>query len=326
MATAISPKTILITGAGGYVGRLVVAELAERMTRGEVAGVVATQRRETPVNERLPGVHYGVFDVRDAGLADLLRSHAVTTVIHLAAVVTPGTKSDREVEYSIDVQGTRNVLDACLAANVEHVIVSSSGAAYGYHADNANPLKESDPIRGNYAFAYAWHKRLVEEMLAEYRAKHPALRQTIFRIGVVLGDTAKNQLTDFLEKPRLIGIRGSESPFGMIWDQDVVGILVAAALHGKEGIYNVAGDGVLSIHEVAARLGKPVVMLPAGLVRFGLRVLRTLGLTQYGPEQMDYLRYRPVLDNRALKETFGYVPAKSSSEVFDYWLATRRRN
>ena len=64
-------------------------------------------------------------------------------------------------------------------------------------------------------------------------------------------------------------------------------------------------------------------MLPAGLVGVALSILKRLGLTQYGPEQVNFLRYRPVLDNRRLKEEFGYVPRKTSAEVFEFW---RRRS
>jgi UDP-glucose 4-epimerase len=35
-------------------------------------------------------------------------------VVHLASIVTPGKKSNREFEYSVDVDGTRNLLEACL--------------------------------------------------------------------------------------------------------------------------------------------------------------------------------------------------------------------
>ena len=324
MMTKTSQKSIFITGAGGYVGRQVVAELAARKARGEVGAVVAADVRDTPADARLAGVEYAVSDIRQPGVETLLREHAITTVVHLASIVTPGRKSDREFEFSVDVVGTKNVLEACLEAGVEHVIVSSSGAAYGYHPDNPAWLTETDAIRGNYEFAYSWHKRLVEEMLAEYREQHPALRQTIFRIGTILGDTVKNQITDLFEKPRLIGIRGSDSPFVFIWDKDVVGVILAAALTGKSGTFNVAGDGALTLPEIAARLGKPIRLLPAGLVQNALRVLKLFGLTQYGPEQINFLRYRPVLDNRLLKETFGYVPAKTSSEVFDYWRAARK--
>jgi UDP-glucose 4-epimerase len=54
-----------------------------------------------------------------------------------------------------------------------------------------------------------------------------------------------------------------------------------------------------------------------------LWLLKKLGLTQYGPEQIDFLRYRPVLDNRRLKEEFGYVPKLTSAEVFELWRNSR---
>jgi UDP-glucose 4-epimerase len=43
-------------------------------------------------------------------------------------------------------------------------------------------------------------------------------------------------------------------------------------------------------------------------------------LSRYGPEQVDFLRYRPVLANDRLKREFGYTPQKSSREVFDLFV------
>jgi UDP-glucose 4-epimerase len=99
-------------------------------------------------------------------------------------------------------------------------------------------------------------------------------------------------------------------------------------LHGiaspVTGIFNVAGDGKLSIHEIAARLGKRCVVLPASLLRAALWLLKKLNLTQYGPEQLDFLRYRPVLLNTRLKREFGYVPKLSSAQVFELYRKSRQ--
>jgi len=40
---------------------------------------------------------------------------------------------------------------------------------------------------------------------------------------------------------------------------------------------------------------------------------------------VNFLRYRPVLDNRRLKQVFGYTPRKTSAETFEFYLAARAR-
>ncbi len=315
----MNPDCVLVTGSSGYLGSQVVAALA---ARGDV-DVVALDLREPA--QRLPGVNYESADIRAPEVDAIVGRHQPRVVVHLASIVTPGKKSNREFEFSVDVGGTRNLLEACLMHGVRRIIVSSSGAAYGYHADNPEWLTETDAIRGNQSFAYSWHKRLVEEMLVEYRAAQPQLEQIVFRIGTILGATVHNQITDLFEKPRLIAIQGSDSPFVFIHDQDVVGAIVQGVDSPVTGIFNVAGDGKLSIFEIAERLGKRCVVLPPGLLRGALWLLKRFGLTQYGPEQIDFLRYRPVLDNRRLKEEFGYVPKLTSSQVFDLWSDSRPR-
>ncbi|MDP3514544.1 MAG: SDR family oxidoreductase [Sulfuritalea sp.] len=315
----MSPACVLVTGSAGYLGSQVVAALA---ARSDVSTVALDVR--VPA-QRLEGVSYEVADIRSPEVDAIVARHRPQVVVHLASIVTPGKDSNREFEYSVDVGGTRNLLEACLSHHVQRVIVSSSGAAYGYHADNPQWLGESDPLRGNQSFAYSWHKRRVEEMLAEYRVSQPQLQQVVFRIGTILGATVHNQITDLFEKPRLIAIRGADSPFVFIHDQDVVGAIVQGVDSKVTGIFNVAGDGKLSIHEIAARLGKKCVVFPPGMLQAALWLLKKLGLTQYGPEQIDFLRYRPVLDNRRLKEEFGYVPKLTSAEVFELWRTSRQR-
>jgi len=314
---------VLVTGGGGYLGRQVVERLAA-LPAGQRPEALVSHDLRFPM-ERQAGVHYEAQDIRAPELADVLKRHNIDTVVHLAAIMPSGKAQTRTFEHDVDVNGTRNVLEACVRNGVRRIVVSSSGAAYGYHADNAPWLTEDMPVRGNAVFAYSHHKRLVEEMLADYRQKHPALEQVVLRIGTILGPTVHNQITDMFEKPRLLTIRGSDSPFVFIWDQDVVGIIARAISAGPAGVYNVAGDGALTIHEIAQRLGKKTLNLPAWLLQTALRVLQPLGLTQYGPEQLDFLRYRPVLLNTRLKTVFGYTPTYTSAQVFEIYRKAREQ-
>ncbi len=311
-------SNVLITGAAGYLGTLVTQALAA--DRRGIHTIVATDIHDhAPRLVGLPGVEYRKLDVRDAAIVDVVEAHAIDIVVHLAAIVNPGPNSSAQLEYDVDVGGTRNVLDACVAHGVRKLIVTSSGAAYGYHADNAPLLTEDCPLRGNDEFPYARHKRLVEEMLARYRAEHPELGQLVFRPGTVLGASVSNQITAMFEKRFIIGVQGSATPFVFIWDQDVVACVVKGVHGDQTGVYNLAGDGVLTLREIAHRLGKRFIPIPVPVMTTALRVLSRFDLTRYGPEQVRFLQYRPVLGNERLKREFGYRPRKTSREVFDLY-------
>ena len=321
----IGAPRVLITGAAGYIGRQLAAALAAQVVTGEIGAVVGSDVREWDAASRPAALAWVTHDVREPGLDAVLRAHQVDVVVHLAAIVTPGPASTRDFEYSVDVTGTRAVLDACLAAKVRRIIVTSSGAAYGYHADHPARLTEDAPVRGNKEFAYAYHKRLVEEMLAAERRDHPALEQVVLRVTAVLGETVNNQITALFERSRVLALTGAASPFTFVHDADVVAVLVQTVTSPVTGVCNVAGDGALTIDEIAHLLGKPVLRIRPWLLGAVLAVAHPLGLTRYGAEQVMFLRYRPVLDNRRLKEVFGYMPRYTSREAFLAWRDGKRR-
>jgi UDP-glucose 4-epimerase len=321
MTLRLDQSRILITGAGGYLGRQLVARLAALPAEQRPALIVAHDLRLPDM--RLSGVEYLACDIRSNDVAHAIDQHGITVVVHLAAIMPSGKAHTRDFEYDVDVNGTRLLLQACVRHGVRRIIVSSSGAAYGYHADNAPWLTEDMPLRGNAVFAYAHHKRLVEDLLARTRVEHPPLEQVVLRIGTILGATVRNQITDMFEKPRLLAIQGSDSPFVFIWDQDVVGIIERALCDGPPGVYNVAGDGALTIDQIAQVLHKKTRRLPAWLLHGLLSILKPMGLTQYGPEQLDFLRYRPVLLNTRLKTVLGYTPTYTSAQVLALYHQAR---
>ena len=389
-AVETPPKTVLVTGAAGYLGKHLIHALAS--DHKGIKNIIAADIMEPSPETREKGITYLKADVRSLEIGRIIKTHSVDTIVHLATIVTPPKGGSQDLAYSVDVIGTQNVLNACIENRVKKIIVTSSGAAYGYYADNAPLLTEDDPIRGNREFPYAYHKRLVEEMLAEYRAEYPQLKQIVFRPGTILGENVSNQITNLFEKKIVLGIKGADSPFVFIWDQDVVNCIKKGISEDMEGIYNLAGDGTLTMKQIARILEKRYVEVSDTLLEklFGLfqkirgfqsgikksipsvigpvimnfqmvqdiltgilprrvhplveqlhkaqnhlgRILpENMGplfellddnLPPYGPEQVVFLKYRPVLSNRKLKKEFGYTPLKTSEDVFRFYLDTRK--
>lgn len=309
---------ILITGAAGFLGQQLLADLAVQQPGWSL---FAADIREIPANLRRDNVQPLHLDIsQPAAVGKAVAACRPDAIVHLASVVSPPPGMSEATLHAIDVGGTQALIEAAAANAVEQLIITSSGAAYGYYPENAEWIDEHDPLRGHNKFAYAKHKREVEELLVQARIAHPQLRQLILRPGTILGKRVNNQITDLFKKRAVLGIQGSDSRFVFIWDQDVVSIIRKGLEKGASGIYNLAGDGALSLREIAEILRKPYRPLPGGLVQGVLRVLKPLRLSQYGPEQVDFLRYRPVLANRRLKEEFGYTPRYTSREAFIAFL------
>lgn len=309
-------KTVLVTGGSGTIGHGVVETLATHDAVGHVVSVDIAEPRHA-----VEGVHYEIADVAGERLRALVADVAPDVVVHLAAVVTPTPEQTREDQYRIDVAGTDNVVQACLDAGVGKLVYTSSGAAYGYSADNPALLREDDPLHGNQVFAYSWHKRLAEEHLERARAEHPELAQLIFRVSTILGPSVDNQITALFERRWVPAIRDVDTPFCFVDDSDVVDCIVAGALGEQVGVYNLTGDGVMTLREIAREMGGRVISLPEGVLRRGLAVAHARGWTQYGAEQVLFLRHRPVMANDRLKRDFGRP--HSSREVFARYRASR---
>ncbi|WP_323843909.1 SDR family oxidoreductase [Microbulbifer magnicolonia] len=302
----MSEQRVLITGAAGYVGHQLGEMLAREM---QVVGVDIRPRAAT----------FPIFtlDICDPALGELLRAESITHVVHLASVMAAGR--DREAEYRIDVEGTENVLKACMYAGVKHITVTSSGAAYGYHADNPDWLEEQHPLRGNPEFGYSDNKRLVEEMLAAYREKYPRLQQLVFRPCSIVGATTNSKIGELFSGRAILDPGGHNSPFVFVWDQDVIRAIQFGVQRSAGGIYNLAGDGALTPAEIAQLLGKPLRKPPVWLAKLLLGIGYFLHLTDKQPGQVMFLQYRPVLLNRRLKEELGFVPQKTSAEAFAFF-------
>ncbi|MBN4062351.1 NAD-dependent epimerase/dehydratase family protein [Bacteroidales bacterium AH-315-I05] len=318
-------QNILITGGCGYIGSLLVELLHEKMQEEKSVdfSVIAMDICEMPEEKRKNDIIYIQEDICSDKMENIIKQYNITQVVHLAAVVTPSAKSTDDFKYAVGVLGTKNLLEACIKTGVRRFTITSSGAAYGYYADNPEWLSETDPLRGNEEFAYAYHKRLVEEMLDGYREKHPELEQVVFRVATVLGKNVNNRISKMFERKRMITVNHSKSPFVFIWDEDLACCLEKAIFSDKTGVYNVAGDGSVTIYELAKMAGKKCRNFPLWLMKALLFIFKKIGISRSGPEVVNFLLYRPVLSNEKLKKVFGYIPRMTSKEVFEYFLKTR---
>ncbi len=172
-----TPEKIFISGGTGFIG----ARLVRRLMR-DAHPLVCLVRRPATAGLDLPGVTLVPGDVTDA---DSVRAgmQGCTRVIHLAGLYSMWHPHPEEF-YRVNVEGTRNVLQAALEAGVKRVVTVSTVAVYGVPLDC--PFREESTRGQGMLSEYARTKSLADELAWSFQREH-GLPVTALYPGIVLG-------------------------------------------------------------------------------------------------------------------------------------------
>jgi nucleoside-diphosphate-sugar epimerase len=238
----MSDGTILVTGASGFVGGHLAARLA---TNGSVLRLLL---RSSPAPPLVGPCEWLQGNIRDKErVRQAMRG--VDTVFHAAALV-PGRGSDRAV-WETNVDGTRNIVEASLAAGVRRLVFLSSVATY---KPPLQPLVSEDaPVGG--ADMYGRSKCAAEELICRECAGR--LPYVILRPCQVYGPHDRTGFTSrllrLLRLPVLPVAAASDGDFSLVHVDDLVAALLAAddrtGLH--DGVFNIASASRTSLRQLA---------------------------------------------------------------------------
>jgi nucleoside-diphosphate-sugar epimerase len=266
-----------VTGPTGEVGRPFV-HLLDRSP--EVERIVGMARRPfDPAELGWGKVEYRQGDIRDRGAVEALVEGA-DVVVHLAFIIVAGSGQSRE----INVAGSRNVFEAAAAAGAKRLVYTSSVAAYGFHDDIPQPIGEDVQPRGTERHPYSAQKAAVEAALdAALEGSNTAAY--VFRPCIVAGPKAQllidsipmSSLARHLPGPLrgALGMVPMLRPvlpdpgivFQLVHHDDVAAALEASVLgSGPPGVYNLAGEGEVTISDLAHELGWHSVPVPHAAV------------------------------------------------------------
>ena len=186
-------------------------------------------------------------------------------VVHLAFIIMGGHDESRR----INLEGSRNVFEAAARSSARRLVYTSSVAAYGFHADNPQPLTEVVPARGTEAHYYSAQKAELEAALFEQVAGSQ-IDTYVFRPCIVAGPDALAMLEAIpwpIRRSPLTVLPDPGTRFQLVHHDDVASALVAAVRGaGEPGIYNLAGPGDLGARELGRALGWPTVPVPRATV------------------------------------------------------------
>lgn len=318
--------TVAVTGPTGEIGISAVDAL-ERDPK--VARIVGMARRPfDPAAHGWTKTSYHQGDILDRDAVGALVADA-DVVVHLAFIIM----GSREESAHINLEGTRNVFEACVnAERPTRLVYTSSVAAYGYHPDNPTPITEDVPTRGTPEHYYSEQKAACEAALAEITAGSD-IEVYVLRPCIVAGPKAP-ALADAMPwswtpgplrgVAHLLPIPDPGVPMQLVHHDDVAAaIALAATTSAPPGAYNLAGDGVITISDVASALGGHPVRIPHLAASAASAVVGRLPFVPAPVEWLHAVRAPVVMDTARAKNQLGWTPEFSSAETLEA-LAHRR--
>jgi len=304
---------VVVTGAGGPVGRQAIATIA---ADPGVSRVVAVDAALAPA-ARVHGV--GGADVRvapfaldDPRLAIALAGASV--LVHLGPV--SGLELDGTGGTGVDLDGFARVLDVVEAVGcVDHLVVLSSGLVYGSRDDNPVPLTETAAVRPHPRVGMAVAKARLETMAGAWALDHGATC-TILRPSLVVSVSNGRWLSRSPWSTTGLQVRGVEPPVQFLHVDDLAAAVGVVLTTRVEGAVNVAPDGWLAAHQLRALKGPTWrLRLPRRTAYTLARVGLLLGSGRGSPDELLAGTGPWVLANDRLR-ALGWEPGYTSAEAF----------
>ncbi len=311
-------KKIAITGCSGYYGRKLVAALRAAQPDVRILGLDISKPTDNAPDD------FVEIDVRSGGLLDPVKAFKPDTLIHLAFIVNP--MHDEALMHSINVDGTRNLLEVAGQVKPKRLLVASSATAYGAWPDNPLPIKESWPTRARREFLYAADKADLDHMVADFSSRNPGIKVSWTRPCIIYGPGVENYLSRMIVgQPATILADGYDLPIQFVHEQDVVDATILILQKNATGPFNVAPPDWVHMSDLARIMGKKIVKLPFA-VMYGLAwTMWKLRLkdAEAPPGTLYFFKYPWVIRPERLIDELGYEFKYSTLQTFHAMLDSR---
>ncbi|MBA2504640.1 MAG: alpha/beta fold hydrolase [Thermoleophilaceae bacterium] len=306
---------VAVTGCSSDFATVILPRLIADEDVEEIVGIdIRAPRVEDPK------LRFVEQDVRSEKIGGLFEG--ADAVIHLAYVVSE--IADKELTHDVNINGSRNVLEAAAGAGVRRLVMASSVASYGMHGDHPDPVTEDEFPRGNPDKYYFYDKAEVEHFVEWWLARNPDTDMTVTRLRpvIIVGPSFTGGMLENTTRPVSV-LPKSDVRVQLLHEDDLADAFCRCAKDDHPGAFNVGPVDVMDAGELGVMHGQKVARLPARPLARIADLAFKVGLS---PASSDWVVDGELrVDSSRLSQETGWAPQFTSREAAVIHLLQRGR-
>jgi len=318
-------REVLVTGGSGFFGGV----LKRRLLAEGFAVTNIDLVRDVDADAALTSIQ---GDVCDAELLQrIFAEHKFEAVFHCAAMLAHDVK-DKTLLWASNVDGTRMVAEAALAAGVLKFINISSNClwAEGF----GRPVTEADepaPVE-----LYGRSKCQAEQELAKLRRLHPEFHVVTLRCPTIIDSGRLGLLAilfEFIEDNKKVWVVGDGSNrYQFIYAQDLAAACLLCLGYEKSNVFNIGSDDVPTMRGMyegvirAAGSRSRVARLPRRTTLAMMKLAHWLKISPLGQYHYRMIAESFVFDTQRIRTELGWQPTLTNEQMMTRAFAYYREN
>lgn len=299
---------LLVTGALSYFSKILSPALAQNY---ELIGVDLDE----PSSEfNFPGTYYHL-DYRKRSFLQIFRDHSFWGILHLGRI---RATSYLEAGYRFEqnVLGTKTILKEGYEHGIRNFVVISSYQVYGAFKENYLYIKEDESLKACQTVPELSDAVVMDYESQEFMLRHPGAKVTILRPCSVIGADAQSPIMTALSGSLAPVLFGFDPLMQFLHQKDFIKAVLLVLAQQKKGVFNLAGEGVISYSDALKTAGAKAVLCPS-FVFSG--VFKWIGY-RLPKHFLDFLKYPVVVSDELFKKTFNFKPDISLKDSLSHLI------
>lgn len=297
----MTTKSVLIIGIQGALAKITAELLIKNNPQVKIHGVDSRPINNLPHRSQLSAQQ---MKYNRTNFEKIFREHQFDSILHLGRLGHSSVVGNINKRIDINLVGTNTILELAQKFQAKKVVILSTHHVYGALPDNPMFLREDCPLRASFKHAELRDVVEMDQMCTNWMWKNQNQIETVvLRPCNIIGPQIKNSITQYLKTPYAPLPMDYNPMFQFIHEFDMATVIMNSLDKLGTGVYNVAGDDVISLQEAADVIGVKKIKVPIVVVEQLAKVLTPIW--KFPLYLIDYIKFPSTLDNSELKKSFG---------------------